>query len=258
VTEDDRADTEPVVVITQDFAERAWPGRDPLGKQVKRGSPDAQAPWRTVVGVVGPVKEDRAAFRRDRPAWYLPLGQVPTDRHPTLVLRSESDTSLVRAPVREAVRAAAPSVPLYGFVDLEEHLDDLFARDRFGVALLSVSSGLGLLLAAVGIYGVLASGVESRRSEIGIRVALGADQRSLVRRFTMEGIALGGKGTLLGLLTALAMGRLVSGLLFQVHYADPVVLGTAATLGVLVSVAASYVPARRVISVDAARSIREG
>jgi predicted permease len=254
--ESDRAGAEPVVVVTRDFAERAWPGLDPLGKQVKRGLPDSDNPWMTIVGVVEPVKEDRAAFRRDRPAWYVPYEQLETDRSPSLVVRAEGDAVALRSSIREAIREVAPALPVYEHVDLEAHLDELFANDRFGVALLSLFSGLGLLLAAVGIYGVLASAVESRRVEIGLRVALGADTRRLVLGFAAEGVALGGKGTALGLLASVGLGTTISSLLFRVHPHDPAVLAGACLVGLVVSLAASYGPARRATTVDAARVIR--
>jgi putative ABC transport system permease protein len=255
---EDLAGRESVVVITEDLARRAWPGQSPLGKRIQRRRPggDGPASIMTVVGVIAAVKEDRAAFRSERPAWYVPYPQFESARDLTLVVKTEGDPENAAAPVRAAVASAGSTVPVYGVTTLRASLVGFLSQERFAAVLLSLFAGLGLLLAALGIYGVLSYSVVSRTQEIAILVALGADRRSLLRRFVLEGMAVAGAGLALGLAVAAFAARLIGNLLFEVAPADPASFIVTAIVVLASALLASTIPARRASRLDPMRALR--
>jgi putative ABC transport system permease protein len=251
LTVEDRTGGAPVVVISEEFARRCWPGEEPLGKQVGPANPNSPLPKKlTVVGLVGDVREDRAAYRRARPAWYLPYARHAPAGPVDLVVRSARPASELAGLVREAIRSVDPELPLYEVTTLEAHLAEFLAPELFGVLLLGLFAGLGLSFAALGLYGVLSYSVRLRMRELGIRAALGAAPRDLRRLIVGHGLSLAGLGLALGLAASLALTRLMSGLLFGVSATDPATF--AAACGVLAVVAglACLLPARRATRID--------
>ena len=250
----------PVAVINETMARQYWPGENALGKRFKVGYPTQQNPWLTIVGVVADVRQ----MGVDAPVkaeMYVPYWQgqpyfagmfAPRD----LVIRTTNDpTSLVPA-VREAVREVDAYQPLSNIRTMSEVLSRVTAQRRLGMILLTVFAGLALLLAALGIYGVLSYFVVQHTPEIGIRLALGAQTRDVLRLVIGKGMKLALLGVGIGLAGALALTRLLESLLFGVKATDPATFGLIALLLTLVAFVACYIPARRATRVDPMVSLR--
>jgi len=254
-TPQDRAGADRVVVINETFAAAHWAGRDPLGDRVQVGGPDA--PWWTVVGVVGDVKHiglDAAPT----PQVYLPHAQwLYSEGLGGLVVRTTGNPASLAGPVRQAIRALDPNNPVSRVATMEELLAGSTAARRYAMWLFGLFAGIALMLAAAGIYGVLANTVQERTREIGIRTALGATRQAILRQVLGEGLRLTAVGLLVGGTGALALSRLLQGLLFGVTPHDPVTfLGVAAVVAGT-ALAACWVPARRAASVPPAEVLRE-
>jgi predicted permease len=246
-TEADRQGAPYVAVVSEDVAARTWPGEDPIGKRIKLGNLAFADPWRTVVGVARPTRYRELA--RLRPTLYLPAEQFIAAAE-MLVLRTASPLVLVGGLVRDRVRAVDPEVQVTQVAPFRELLQGPLARPRFNAFLIGVFGMAALLLAAIGLYAVMAAYVRQRYTEIGVRVALGATASDVRGLVLGEGLRLAGLGTAMGLVGALVATRLLRGLLFGVHPLDPASLLAAALLLVGVSVLASYLPARRAARVD--------
>ena len=252
----DGPDSTPAAVVDQVLADRYWPGQDPLGHRLAfafEGSPEKPI-WRTIVGVVGHVKK-YGLDGRVKEQYYTPAGQRPR-RSMVLALRTAGDPRAMIAAVRAAVRGLDPDLPLFRVAPMEQVVDDTLKTRRFVLLLLGLFASVALTLAAVGLYGVLAYAVGQRRHEIGVRMALGAEARSVVRMVVGQGMTLCAAGLLLGALGAVAATRFLSSLLFSVSATDP---GTfaAVPLGLaLVALLACWIPARRAARVDPAVALR--
>jgi len=245
----DDAESAPVMVVNQRFAERFWPNQSALGKIVQTAGRD----WE-VVGVVETGK-------------YVSLGEDPLDymyfpyrtlfrSDMVLVARTGGDPQLLLQQVRDLVRTIDPDLPLYDLRTMEDHMGIALLPARIGGSVLGLFGLLGLLLAAGGIYGVMAYSVAQRRRELGIRVALGADRASVLRLVLGEGMKLALLGTLLGFGTAALASRLVRGLLYDVNPMDPVAFTVVPLTLIAVAALAVYVPARRAASVDPIRALK--
>jgi putative ABC transport system permease protein len=258
--ESDRAGSLPVVVVSEALARQAWPGQDAIGKRVRRLRAGEPGPWMTVVGVVADVKEDRFGFRIDRPVWYVPYAQqtfaLPVSLPLNLVVRSSGEPTAVAAAVREAVRAVDPDQPVANVMPLKEHLSDVLIAERFSAVLMGTLAALGLLLSAVGLYGVMAYSVGQRTGEIGLRMALGARPRDVLRLVIGQGASLIAVGLALGVAGAFALARLLSSTLHEVDPADP---GTFAAVALVlggVALLACWLPARRATRISAMAALR--
>jgi predicted permease len=246
-THDDRSGAPEVAIVSEDLAARTWPGQDPLGKRLKFGRPDSKEAWRTVVGVVRPTRYRELA--EPRPTLYLPASQF-IDEAGILVLRSALPLSRVAELARAAVRSVEPSLQVTRVTSFAELAAAPLARPRFNAFLIGVFGTSALLLAAIGLYAVMAAYVRQRYAEIGVRMALGAtasDVRSLVLG---EGLRLAVTGAAIGSLGAIAAGRALRSLLFGVQPLDPLSLVGAAALLTFVATLACYVPARRATRLD--------
>ena len=246
-TEADRQGAPYVAVVSEDVAARTWPGEDPIGKRIKLGRLDFADPWRTVVGVARPTRYRELA--RLRATLYLPAEQFIAAAE-MLVIRTASPLALVAGWVRDRVRAVDPEAQVTQVAPFRELLQGPLARPRFNAFLIGVFGMAALLLAAIGLYAVMAAYVRQRYTEIGVRVALGATAADVRGLVLGEGLRLAGRGTAMGLVGALVATRLLRGLLFGVHPLDPASLLAAALLLVGVSALASYLPARRATRVD--------
>jgi putative ABC transport system permease protein len=252
-TRGDRDGTLPVAIVSQDVADRTWPGQDPIGKRLKFGGADSTFEWRTVVGVVGTTRYRELAV--PRPSVYLPADQFVPGAH-NLVLRTAAPLAIVADTVRDTVAAIDDSVKIMRVAPFADLLDKPLARPRFNAALLALFGATALALSAIGLYGVMAASVRQRQREIGLRVSLGATAGSIYSLVLGEGARLAIAGALLGLAAAVVAGRLVSGLLTVAQPLDAVSLVSAAALIVAAALSACYLPARRASRVDAATMLR--
>jgi len=245
----DDAEGPPVIMVNARFADRFWPSESALGKTVSTAGKE----WE-IVGVVETGK-------------YNSLGEDPTEfmyfphraifrSDMTIVARTSGDPSLVLQQIRGLVREADPEMPVYNVRSMEDHMGIALLPARLGGSVLGLFGLLGLLLAAVGIYGVMAYSVAQRRQELGIRIALGADRASVIRLVLGEGLKLAVIGTALGVVAALGTSRLVQGLLYNVDALDPVAFTVVPTLLLAVAAVAVYLPARRAAAVDPMRALK--
>ncbi len=240
-----------VVVINEVFARRHFAGENPLGHRLKLQGQERDP--LLIVGVVGNVR-NIALDEQTTPEVYVPFLQDPLfpgyQRSMTIVARSKSDPGAIAGALRAAVTSVDKSLPVYALKPLTEHLRGSLARRRFNLILLSIFGGVALLLAAVGIYGVISYGVTQRTHEIGIRTALGARPRDVLKLVVRQAmvLALGGVG--IGLLASLALTRLMKSLLFNVGATDPLTFGAIALLMTLIALLACVIPAQRATKVD--------
>ena len=240
-------------VVSESFAKKWFDGEDPLGRRITLGDP-VTGPWMTIVGVVGDTRNqglDQVSY----PAIYQVFAQATSARM-TLFVRTGGDPLALAATVRAAVRELDKDQPLAAVMSLEEHLAESLAARRFNMLLLTLFAALALLLAAVGIYGVISYGVARRSHEIGVRMALGAQRADVMRLIARQGLGLTLAGIAVGLVLAAALTRLLSSLLFDVSATDPLTFGLTATLLMFVAVPATWIPARRATKVDPLTALR--
>jgi putative ABC transport system permease protein len=249
----DGPDAPGVVVINESLARRYWPGEDPVGRRIRLGG-GPTAPLVTIVGVAGDVLQ-RGLDVPPQAEMFIPYRQIPS-RFMTLVLWTAVEPSNEISPVRDAVRAIDPELPLTGIATMADLRQQSVSQPRFLLGLLGAFAVAALVLAAIGIYGVVSYGVTQRTTEIGIRMALGADLRRVLWLVVWSGLRLTATGLAFGLAGAAITTRTLATLLFQVEATDPITFSaTAAALG-SVAVLASLVPALRATRVDPIRALR--
>jgi len=248
IGEGDRADTQLVVVVSKAMAKAFWPGQNPLGRRVRRGWANMVNPWFTVVGVVDDV-QDNALDAKIGATWYLAFTQTSWPEY-SLAVRTAGDPAAVAQPVRRIFRSLDPELPVGQVKTMEQRLADSLGRQRFSALLLAIFTGVGLVLAAAGLYGLMSYSVRQRTHELGVRMALGARRGSVLSLVLRQGTLLAGAGLVLGagLLTFLV--RLIESFLFNVSAADPVSVGGAALLLLAVAFLASLLPAVRATRID--------
>jgi predicted permease len=244
-----------VAIINNTMARRLWPGRDPLGRQFKFGSRESDAPWVSVVGVVGDVRR-QGLESEPIPQMFEPLAQNPSRLATLLVRTSMEDPLKIVAAVQTAVREADSRAPVYGVSTLENRLGGFLSLRRFQTWLLIAFAAIALLMAAIGIYGLIQYSVATRTNEIGIRMAIGAQRGEIFRMILREGLKLSVTGAALGIAGAFAMGSAASSLLFGVTPSDPLTFSTVSLLLILVAAAACYFPARRAMKTDPIVALR--
>ncbi|HEX8191028.1 MAG TPA: ADOP family duplicated permease, partial [Pyrinomonadaceae bacterium] len=255
VEERDTADAPLVFVVNQALARRDFPGEDPVGKRISNGiGPDGQPNWREIVGVVADVRSEEPG-REAAPEVYGSYLQDPFAGM-SYVLRSSVEPEGLAPAVREAVRAVDRAQPVAEVRTMEQLVGESFAQPRFNSLILGLFACMALVLAAAGIYGVMSYAVSQRTHEIGIRIALGARRGDVLRLVVGRGMALALFGVGLGLLAALALTRLMAGLLYGVTATDPLTFAGVALLLSAVALLASYVPARRATKVDPMIALR--
>jgi len=253
---DDRdGETAPhVAVISESLARTRWPNSDPIGATVEFGNMDGDLRLLTIVGIVSDTRE-YGIDQAPRPTLYVNLMQRPKFSA-TVVIRTDADTRAITTAARGALRQIAPDVPprFRTFADI--YTASLGAR-RFNLTLVAVFAGTALVLAIVGIYGVLTYNVTQRRREIGVRIALGAQRGQVLRIILGEGIATTGIGVVLGIAGALALTRTIESMLFGVTPTDPVTFALVVLLLATVAMLASYLPARRATDADPMDALRQ-
>jgi predicted permease len=249
-SDDDKAPQ--VAVINEAFARTYWPNQDPLGQRFKRNRADS--PWITVVGVIANARTESLAHA-DVPQIYLSLYQSAS-RRLAIFLRGHMDASAIPEQVREQVQAVDPTLPISGSQTLNETVSASLAERRFSMEMVALFALTALLLAALGIYGVLSYLVSERTHEIGIRIALGAESGSILRMVLRQGLRLAITGAAVGLAVALIVSQLMAGLLYGVRPTDPLTFAGVAALLIGVALLACYIPARRALRVDPLAALR--
>lgn len=260
-TTDDRRDAPPVVLISQELARRYFAAEDPIGKRITLGmSHDSAGPGTQViaggeiVGIVGDVKQ--SGLDDDARAMvYIPFAHAPFD-HVSVLVRSSADPRLVESAIRSRVRELDPDLPIFGLATMKQVVSDSVSQPRFYLYLLTAFAGVALLLAALGVYGVTSYAVSQRTRELGIRIALGATERRVVRLVVSSGFFLALAGVLTGLVAAFFFTRLLRTLLFGIPSTDPLTFAAVALLLIVAATLAALVPARRAASVNPVIAMR--
>ncbi|MCY1021023.1 ABC transporter permease [Pyxidicoccus sp. MSG2] len=255
VASSDRADTQLVVLVNESTARQYWPGQEPLGQRIRLGS-DSDAPWRTVVGVVGDVRQG-GALKEPRPEVYVAALQ-DTFHFILFTARTEGDPARLVSGVREAVAALDPNLAIAQVRTMEEVIASAMARPRFLSTLVALFAVLALLLAGVGLSGVIAYMARQRTQEIGIRMALGARPVDVLRLVLGRGMRLALAGVGLGLVGAWAATRGMASQLYGVSATDPLTFGGLALVVMAVTLVATWLPARRATRVDPLVAMRSG
>jgi putative ABC transport system permease protein len=242
------------IVIDEEFARKHWPNEEAVGKQVRQGTrPDA--PLLTVVGVVGRVKMDGLSQDSKRVQGYFPFAQIPRGAM-TVIIKAGGDPNQLIAAIRQQVKALDPDQPIYNIRTMNEIRAESVAPERLNLTLLSIFAGIALVLAIVGIYGVMSYSVTQRTHEIGIRMAIGAQPRDVFRMVMGQGMMLALIGVGIGLVGAFALTRLMATMLFGVEPTDPATFAAIAVLLTVVALVACYIPGRRATRVDPVISLR--
>jgi putative ABC transport system permease protein len=252
----DGADAEPAIIVDKYLADRLFPGEDPVGHRLTKfgeGTPEKPL-WRTIVGVVGHVAK-YGLDGRMKEQYYIPAAQRP-QRQPFLVVRTAGDPAALATAARAAVAAVDPDMPVFRVATMQQVIDDTLIGRRFTALLLGIFAAVALVLAAVGLYGVIAYAVSQRTHEIGVRMALGARVEDVVRMVVRQGMRLAVIGLVVGAVAALATTRFLASLLFGVGAADPATFVAIPAILALVALLASWLPARRAARVDPMVALR--
>ncbi len=262
LTTRDRSDRPPVTVISESAARRFWPGENPLGKRVWFGGttgpfagPDHAV---EIVGVVGDVKYEAVDWPNStgRPEFYTSYLQFSFPDTMILVKTRGSTPSLVPA-LRRAIASVDPTLPIYDVLTLDDRISGALSRPRFNATLVSAFAATALFIAALGVYGMLSYSVSCRRREIGVRLAIGAAPLRIVRVILAEGLWLALLGVVVGLIAAIAAGRVTRSLVVDVNPSDPGMLAVVAATMLAVATAAALLPARRASTVDPIAVLRQ-
>jgi putative ABC transport system permease protein len=254
-TESDTAASMPVTVINDAMAKKFWPGKDPIGKQIGPGSP--LYPLATIVGIVADVKH--LSLREEPgPEMYVPYTQKvwPSLLTMEVVLRTRLDVAPAVTSARNAIRAVDAELPIANTRPLASLVDDSVAQPKFAMLLLTAFGAFALILACVGIYGVISYSVAQRTREIGVRVALGATRINIFGMILGQGARLAGLGIAIGIAAALGVTRMMSSFLYEVRPADPATFAAVCVILLSVAALACYLPARRATRVDPLIALR--
>jgi putative ABC transport system permease protein len=251
-----------VAIIGENLAKQRFGGLNAVGRRIKWGSPDLPQPWRTIVGVVGDVKQMGLADEGSPAAIYMPAAQLDTGpvvsmvRGQSYVVRTSGDPRASFAAVRRAVKEFDGQMPISALTPMDELLSSTIADRRFNMFLLGVFAAVALSLAAVGIYGLIAYSVAQRSRELGIRIALGAVPRDVLLLVVRQGAVLALMGIVIGSAAAIAATRWMRSMLFQVDPLDPFTFGAVGLILAAIAIGASWIPARRASRVSPVVAMR--
>jgi predicted permease len=256
--EGDDADNQLVMIVDERFVERVWPGQDAIGRQVRLGRSDSENPWRTVVGVVRTFEMLQPLSFAARPpeGMFVPIAQGSLSSF-NVALRTAGDPLALAGPLRELVTRIDPDIPVNRLDTLEEHVSDASLDVRIIGGMFTIFGVVALILASIGLYAVMAFSVSRRTSEVGIRMALGADGRKILGLILGQGSRPVALGIVVGLGLALLLGRALATFLYNVSPRDPMAFLGIPVLLVLVSVAALLVPAYRAAGIPPVTALRD-
>ncbi len=260
-TDNDKAPR--IAVVDEKFARRFWPNGEAVGKRIAVGGGPNNIEWGEIVGVIGHIRhygtnkegQDRAYFPEGREQIYFPHAQNP-QRTMYMAIRTATEPSNLTNAVRGVVQSLDRNLPLYEVKTMDQLVSVAVANPRLNLVLMGIFAGVALILATVGIYGVMSYSVTQRTHEIGIRMALGAQQTDVLKMVVKQGMALTGAGVVAGLAGAMLTTRLMSSLLFGVSATDPVTFGVISLILIGVALGACFVPARRATKVDPMVALR--
>src|SRR5229473_593457 len=261
-TLEDRIDAQPVAIVSEAAGRQFWPGQDPIGKRIRWG---VYTPWQTIVGIVGDVNDEPLGrpvqLHVYRP--YLQMADLFFEdsrfgdvRSMNLTVRSQMDPASLTSAVIGQIHSLDPDLAVAHIRTMAQVISASVAGPRFNTLLLGVFAGVALFLAAIGIYGVMAYAVAQQTHELGIRLALGAQPRNVLQLVLRQGVRLAGVGATFGVAAALALTRLMAGLLYGVSATDPVTFSCVVILLLAIALLACYVPARRAMRVDPMVALR--
>jgi putative ABC transport system permease protein len=253
--EHDAGDSVAAVVISEKTARYYWPGQNPIGKRLKPGSTTSDNPWRQVIGVVTDVRQNDFVAQ-PKMQMYMTYQQISSFAPNAVVLRTSVDPNSLASAVRNAVWAIDKDQPVSNLRSMDEIVSAAVARQRFSMLLLGVFAGLALVLAAVGIYGVMSYSIAQRTREIGIRMALGAQRRDMLKMAVWQGLRLVLAGLTIGLAAAFVLTRVMATLLFGISATDPFTFFAISVVLLAVAALASYIPALRATKVDPMVALR--
>jgi putative ABC transport system permease protein len=245
------------MVVNRRLAEQFWPGEDPTGKRLKIGPADSPNPWAVIVGVVGDVRQ-QGFYDKQLAEFYVPYAQEwrswmsPKD----LLVRTNGDPGALAAAVREAVWAVDKDQPVSNVRTMDQVFAAAISRERFQMWLLTLFATLALVLACIGLYGVISYMVAQRTHEIGVRMALGAQAGDVLTLVIRQGMLLAGVGLIVGIGIGSAVTRVLSDMLYGVSARDPLTFVGVPVLLLLVAFLACYIPARRATRIDPLAALR--
>ena len=254
VLETDQAGSLPVVVVSRSFADRFWPGQDAIGKRFRNVGDEGEKPWLTVVGISGDVIH-QWVMRRDYPTMYLPMRQEPRTRL-AFAVRTAGDPAALAPSVRRALLEIDPDQPADDVVSMRYAIARGTIGMQYVAGIMSAFGLLALVLAVSGVYGVLSYRVSLRTAEIGVRMALGATRRDVLRLTLGQAARLAALGLGAGAVLAMGMGRLLSSALRGAVASDPLLLAAVTGALALATLAAAWIPARRAMGIDPATALR--
>ena len=253
--EQDTIDSSPTVVVSEKTAKYYWPNDDPIGKRLKVGATTSDGPWRSVIGVVKDVRQNDF-IAEPKMQMYFTYRQLKSLMPNALVVRTAVDPLSIATSVRNAIWAVDKDQPVSNIDSMEHIVAGAVARQRFSMCCSRSSPGLALILAAVGIYGVMSYSVAQQTREIGIRIALGAKRSDVLKMTVTQGLKLVGVGLAFGLVIAFILTRVMASLLFGVSATDPVTFAAISVVLVSVALLASYIPALRATKIDPMVALR--
>jgi len=255
-TDADRKDSQPVAIIDENLARQYWPNEDPIGKRIRNGQ---QGPWAVIVGMVAHVKHTQLAADSAKGVYYYPIYQrldKNSSRTAFLVARGHGNTAATSEAIRRAVGSVDPRQAVFDIKTMEQRIALALGPQQFAVSLLTAFAGAALLLAALGLYGVISYNVTQRTRELGIRAALGASRLQILGMVIRQGMQLVALGALIGFFAAAALARLLSAQLFHVSAFDPATFVWTALVLAAVALLAAYIPAYRATRVDPMTALR--
>jgi len=250
----DQAGSPPVAIVNQTMARRFWPGDNPIGKRFKLAGPESKRPWLTIVGVVGDIR--REGLERQPIAQVFRPYTQDSWRAMDLVARTASDPSALAPALRAAIHAIDATAPVFEVSTLERRLSEFESPRRFQTLLMALFSAAALLLAAMGIYGLIHHSVAQRTQEIGIRMALGAQAGDVVEMVLRQALGLALIGAAAGVIAALALTQTMASLLYGVKTTDLFTFASAPAALLLIALAASALPARKAARIDPMVALR--